>query len=761
MGTSSSKHTYFRPRLAAAHAAAVLADLAPASAIAATTSDVTPAPAATSFLRVWTIMANGRYLPKNAWALNKQMHTDVKPAIKLTVSHGGLPSQTCMAGILLTKNVEQFVLQAKRGVVADALQVLSAVKDSPHWATRISALMLDGPGLVPQALPLPPRLKLLLVDNMEDEDCAAAALAQLPPGLTELHVQASGGGHVSYRKTREWKLQPYPALQLPRGLCKLIVYSMRLEGQELVLPTSLRTFQLDYTTWVDGFRLIQYGAGDGSNSANVLSPLTIVINNENDDGDLGIDSNSLLSLPPTVTDLTIVGNYTTMFEGGNVPAQLVRLDMSNTTRFNEPMRDLPPGLQQPAQRKKLEALQKREMIKEKAARQSATLVKTLVAQYGTRHEHAVEAAVADLFKRQLQPSAADLAELEAHVKGMYGHMGGSAGDARGGSAGASADDLARDWRAFDMAKQIEFEDTQARKKMRAALEQARLRHQLSGQVRDHMSREQQAALERQAELDAQAERRRQWDAEQAAARAKIQERHAEERRIRQQQIDAARARAEAERADAERHERVALAKVAEQAADEDARLMEEYRLRLDREEAERARKLKERMQKYEKIGAYWQDSGNVREQAAELDRLEANIQEEFAARAHAESERERRDWEKRRIGCMAAALDNRRTVQERNRRSEEEAERERQLAETARADAEAFKQAEKERIEKKRLAMTKYRAELDKQASASSRKKKEVDMTETEALLNSDIVKRIQADARLQQRVRERLGAAY
>ncbi|KAG5190805.1 hypothetical protein JKP88DRAFT_285624 [Tribonema minus] len=409
------------------------------------------------------------------------------------------------------------------------------------------------------------------------------------------------------------------------------------------------------------------------------------------------------------------------------------------------------------------------------------LAHKFVGKLGTKYAADVAAAVKELLERVPQPTDADLGRLESDIHGKAAPQG------RG-----REEQLVRNWCAFAVAKQIEDEEKKQREQTRKKLEQERLKQDLKRQMEEHALRHRSEALERKMLREASTEDLQRWRAEQDAVKAQIAATHDEERRIREDQIANTRSRQQAEHDSEVRRQQAELARItreaqeevtraeekkaaerarlerikqenaahriileqrAKEAAEQDMRLMQEYKERLDKEEADRAEKLR-------RIGAFWTEKGAGKKEAEEQRRAEALIVAEANAKERADIARELHDREKKRTGCINTALQNRLAMEERRRRQADEQEKERVYLETARKLSEADKQAEAAKRQRKRSAMLRYTAELERQMAETRRMRQQVDMSETEALLNADMIARLEADVALQGKVKARMGAA-
>ncbi|CAM9642010.1 unnamed protein product, partial [Hapterophycus canaliculatus] len=178
----------------------------------------------------------------------------------------------------------------------------------------------------------------------------------------------------------------------------------------------------------------------------------------------------------------------------------------------------------------------------------------------------------------------------------------------------------------------------------------------------------------------------------------------------------------------------------------DALLLKEHRRRIDAEEQARAAKLHERMKRYEEIGNFWSErrAGNTQ---ADVEHREAQ-QTLKAARRKEEAtlERERKESEARRAAGRIMAAENQKVIQEKSALSAKKHKEDMEFAQRFISDSEAFRREEQDKIAKKRIAMAKYRKDLETQVQETRARRIHEDMNDTEYRMNSDLVKKLEAD---------------
>ncbi|CAM9551268.1 unnamed protein product [Chrysoparadoxa australica] len=485
--------------------------------------------------------------------------------------------------------------------------------------------------------------------------------------------------------------------------------------------------------------------------------------------------------------------------------------------------------------KKVRALQEREQRNARQARLRAMLSQQMIKKFGTKKStSALNAAISEAISKFAsshdKPSNKDLTNLEASLKDLResfrrqsscGDKGSHApageqrtseessqprkgegeGQARseGPHTSAAGAEVARDWRAFDVARQIEHERLEAEKLLKQQLTKARFRQELDTVRQGKQARKAAEEAEKQRSLEEMNRKREEWLKEQEDEKKLRMERHLEEKKIRDQQIAETKARRDAEKAArlaAERSEiqkanalmeaeaeaanakkaaeRLRLARIRQEneahlgileqrKAEEtelDMRMMQEYKAMLEKEEKVRADKLKDRMKRYEDIGNFWMERGAGKKQMEEDHQMELAILEEARAKERADIERERRDKEKKKLGQITMAAANRTMMEEKRRLKEEEDRKEQEFLEAFRRETEEYKGEQRAKQIKKHAAMNKYQNELTAQREETARMRKNVEMSETEIAFNADMVRKLQNDPILAQQVKEKLGVA-
>lgn len=486
-----------------------------------------------------------------------------------------------------------------------------------------------------------------------------------------------------------------------------------------------------------------------------------------------------------------------------------------------------------ARRKKAEELQQREAAKARISRLATMLTHKYIVQFGSKREPGlndkIQSTIHEFLRRVPMPSDSDIGDLENSLKelrsemlpssrakgeirlerGEDGNMNGTAG--RSGSAARnqmddankqklaqSGTDITRDWRAFDVAKQIEYEEVEKKKMAKVLLEKARFRAELSYQRVQHEEARRIKAETDKRYLDEQNALLNQWRLEQEAVKSKIHKTHEEEKRIRALQIAEQQRRRDAEKEDKLRHEheeterarrgleeeaanierrkqvaraclmqiqhqnathKVEVEKKAALVAEEDVRLMQEAIRKQEIEDKAHVNNMKQRTQRYERIGNIFTTRPDAAKETAEKLRMEKQAAEEGEAKLREQIDREIRDKEKKKMGAIATALDNKRAIEERREKRAADEAQQKHWSDITLAEAAAHRQAEAERIQKQRAKMQKYRAELEKQAAENQRRKQKVEMSDTEMRLNADMVRKLETNPELQSSVRARLRA--
>ena len=195
------------------------------------------------------------------------------------------------------------------------------------------------------------------------------------------------------------------------------------------------------------------------------------------------------------------------------------------------------------------------------------------------------------------------------------------------------------------------------------------------------------------------------------------------------------------------------AKVAAQEAAEDARLMEEYTRKLEREEEARNRAFQQRMARYEAYGRMWADEGAGRKQREEEVRQERIILREAKKKEEADVERERRDLDHRRASAMRIAASNKELMKEKSLRHQADA--------AFRGEGEAFLAAERERALERRQRGKAHAELLEEQIATDRQRRQAVDMSAAERSVNREILNKVQSDPVMAQRIIDRLTCAH
>ncbi|CAM9205932.1 unnamed protein product [Ectocarpus sp. 4 AP-2014] len=399
--------------------------------------------------------------------------------------------------------------------------------------------------------------------------------------------------------------------------------------------------------------------------------------------------------------------------------------------------------------------------------------------------------------------------LEIEEEDNENSAGGSAGGVDDVGDGLLPPSIARAWRTFDVAKQIEYETKEQQKSEKAKQQKIIFREEL--EVHRAKQAEKNAAEEedRRRYMEEQEKKLAEFHMEQEAIKKRASDKHAEEKALREQQVKRLQAEKEIERqarmdeemleierckaklqgevdeADRKRKsEKDRLAAIQAENAKQreiraqrqresdaaDALLLKEHRQRMDAEEQARAVKLKQRMKRYEDIGNFWSErqAGNTEaevelreaQQTLKAARRRERTREDTERREEATLERERKEREARRIAGMMMAAENQKVIQEKNALNAKKHKEDMEFAQRFINDSEAYRQEERDKITKKRIAMAKYRKDLEIQVQETRARRVHLDMNDTEYRMNSDLVKKLEADKKLVAQVRQRMESA-
>ncbi|CAM9096578.1 unnamed protein product [Hapterophycus canaliculatus] len=192
-------------------------------------------------------------------------------------------------------------------------------------------------------------------------------------------------------------------------------------------------------------------------------------------------------------------------------------------------------------------------------------------------------------------------------------------------------------------------------------------------------------------------------------------------------------------------------------AEEDKRLMKEYEERLDREQAERAAAHNKRLQRYEMIGNQWASSGAGKSQHDKDVAEERRVLAEAAAKEKADADREIRDKESLRIDRLRCLEDNKRLMGEKMARKKEEDMLEAKYAKQFRSDGEEHVARDLARRREIARGKRAYGRKLEEQMRATKAALQTVQMTHTEREMNGDLLRELQGNRDLQERISRRL----
>ncbi|CAM9707243.1 unnamed protein product [Ectocarpus sp. 13 AM-2016] len=189
-------------------------------------------------------------------------------------------------------------------------------------------------------------------------------------------------------------------------------------------------------------------------------------------------------------------------------------------------------------------------------------------------------------------------------------------------------------------------------------------------------------------------------------------------------------------------------------AEEDKRLMQEYRERLDREQAERSAAHNRRLQRYEMIGNQWAESGAGKRQHDKDIAEERRILAEAAIKEKIDEDREIRDKEALRVDRLRCLEDNKRLMGDKAARKKAEEKLEAEYAQQFRIEGEMHVA---KGLERKREVMREkkaYARMLEDQMRETRAALRTVQMTDTERKMNGELLRKLQGDRDLQERIR-------
>ncbi|CAN0058936.1 unnamed protein product [Ectocarpus fasciculatus] len=189
-------------------------------------------------------------------------------------------------------------------------------------------------------------------------------------------------------------------------------------------------------------------------------------------------------------------------------------------------------------------------------------------------------------------------------------------------------------------------------------------------------------------------------------------------------------------------------------AEEDKRLMKEYRERLDREQAERTAAHNKRLQRYEMIGNKWAESGAGKRQHDKDIAEERRILAEAAIKEKIDEDREIRDKEALRVDRLRCLEDNKRLMGDKAARKKAEEKLEAEYAQQFRIEGEMHVAKGLERKREVVREKKAYARMLEEQMRATRAALRTVQMTDTERKMNGELLRRLQGDRDLQEKIR-------
>ncbi|CAM9688214.1 unnamed protein product, partial [Ectocarpus sp. 8 AP-2014] len=189
-------------------------------------------------------------------------------------------------------------------------------------------------------------------------------------------------------------------------------------------------------------------------------------------------------------------------------------------------------------------------------------------------------------------------------------------------------------------------------------------------------------------------------------------------------------------------------------AEEDKRLMKEYRERLDREQAERTAAHNKRLQRYEMIGNQWAESGAGKRQHDKDVAEERRILAEAAKKEKIDEDREIRDKEALRVDRLRCLEDNKRLMGDKAARKKAEEKLEAEYAQQFRIEGEMHVAKGLERKREMVREKKAYARMLEDQMRETRAALRTVQMTDTERKMNGELLRKLQGDRDLQERIR-------
>ena len=195
-------------------------------------------------------------------------------------------------------------------------------------------------------------------------------------------------------------------------------------------------------------------------------------------------------------------------------------------------------------------------------------------------------------------------------------------------------------------------------------------------------------------------------------------------------------------------------------ADEDQRLMNEYKAKLDKEESDRASAFARRMARLEQFTNKSGEAGGAGfEQARQERELELIVLKEAAKKEAADIERERSDREKLRMNKVRMAMENKRIMEEKKKILDSDAEYEKEYANRFRREGEEYMREEQERFAENRQKMKKHQQLLTEQIDYQQNQEKNIEMSERERAMNKSMLLKVAGDKDLMAKIKAKLTA--
>ena len=196
----------------------------------------------------------------------------------------------------------------------------------------------------------------------------------------------------------------------------------------------------------------------------------------------------------------------------------------------------------------------------------------------------------------------------------------------------------------------------------------------------------------------------------------------------------------------------------EQDAQLDQKLMNDYKLKLERDDAMKKKALNDRMSKYESIGNQWATTGAGAQKAAQEKEIMRIVTRDAKLKEDRDDARNKADKDKLVKDKILMRDLNNKLIEEKRDRIRAEHERDAAFAKRAKEDNDSLIQAEKDKMARKKNAALEYKEQLVKQkiVQKEMEKNQQVGVSETERAMNKSAFDKLRTDVELVDKIRSK-----